>query len=181
MLLKATSSGRRIAARWTALAACGRGPRADLVNFTPSMRIRADGSFSRAERFAVRYADAFVRYRVRFAGRVSGEGATGTLRMRARIYTRSGSRLLTRCDSRTRLERRDAAHDRPRAAAAPPPGAGPPSPDPDAPSRPGPSLRVVAEDDQRQRRLHRRGPDVVARPARDSLSVGANRPRSPST
>jgi len=102
VVLKATSSGRRIAARWNALARCGRGPRADLVNFTPSMRVRADGSFSRSERFAVRYADALVRYRVRFAGRVSGESAGGKLRMRARIYTRSGSRLITRCDTRTR-------------------------------------------------------------------------------
>ena len=84
VVLKATSSGRRIAARWTAFASCRRGPRADLVNFTPSMRVRADGSFSRSERFAVRYVDALVRYRVRFAGRVSGEGATGRLRMRAR-------------------------------------------------------------------------------------------------
>ena len=41
-------------------------------------------------------------HRVRFAGRVSGEFANGTLRMRARIYTRDGKRLLTRCDSGTR-------------------------------------------------------------------------------
>ncbi len=102
VVLKATSSGRRIAARWTAFASCRRGPRADLVNFSPSMRVRADGSFSRSERFAVRYVDALVRYRVRFAGRVSGEGAAGRLRMRARVYSRSGRRLITRCDTRTR-------------------------------------------------------------------------------
>ena len=69
------------------------------MNFTPPMGIRADGSFSRAERFSFSYADVFIRYRVRFAGRVSGELATGTLRMRARIYTPNGKRLLTRCDS----------------------------------------------------------------------------------
>ena len=63
------------------------------------MLIRADGSFSRAERFPVAYADVFVRFRVRFAGRVSGESANGTLRMRARIYTANGRRLLTGCDS----------------------------------------------------------------------------------
>ena len=39
---------------------------------------------------------------MRFAGRVSGEFANGTLRMRARIYSRNGKRLLTRCDSGTR-------------------------------------------------------------------------------
>jgi hypothetical protein len=102
VILKATSSGRRIAARWTALARCGRGPREQIVNFTPSMPIGAKGGFSRSERFAVRYTNALVRYRVRFAGRLSGEGSTGTLRMRARVFTRSGSRLLTRCDTRTR-------------------------------------------------------------------------------
>jgi len=102
VVLKATRSGRRIAARWTALARCGRGPRLELVNFSPSMRIGSKGGFSRAERFRVRYSDALVRYRVRFAGRVSGEGAHGTLRLRARVYTRSGGRLLTRCDTRTR-------------------------------------------------------------------------------
>src|SRR5829696_5652381 len=123
VILKATSSGRRIAARWTALAACRRGPRADLVNFTPSMRIAADGRFRRAERFGVRYSDALVRYRVSFAGRISGEGAAGKLRMRARIFNRSGSRLLTRCDTRTRTW--TAALLRP--IAPPPPGYTPPS------------------------------------------------------
>jgi hypothetical protein len=102
VLLKATRSGRRIAARWTALAPCGRGPRAELVNFSPSMRVGDRGGFSRAERFGVRYTDALVRYRVRFAGRISGEGAAGTLRMRARVFTRGGRRLLTRCDTGTR-------------------------------------------------------------------------------
>jgi hypothetical protein len=100
--LKVTRSGRRVLSRWTVFATCGRGPRTDLTNITPSMRIRADGSFSRAERFPFAYADVFIRYRVRFAGRVSGEYANGTLRMRARIYSRNGKRLLTRCDSGTR-------------------------------------------------------------------------------
>jgi hypothetical protein len=53
----------------------------------------------RAERFAISYADVFIRYRVRFAGRVSGETANGTLRMSGRPYTPDGKRLLTRCDS----------------------------------------------------------------------------------
>lgn len=66
------------------------------------MRIRADGSFSRSERFPFTYADVFIRYRMRFAGRVSGEYANGTLRMRASIYTRNRKRLLTRCDSGVR-------------------------------------------------------------------------------
>ena len=36
---------------------------------------------------------------MRFTGRVSGELANGTMRLRARIYTANGKRLLTRCDS----------------------------------------------------------------------------------
>ena len=63
---------------------------------------RADGTFGRSERFAVRYADALVRYRTRFAGRFAGEGASGTLRLRARVFNRSGKQLRTRCDSGTR-------------------------------------------------------------------------------
>jgi hypothetical protein len=99
VVLKVGSTGKRIRSRWYASAPCGRGPRTDVVNFTPPMGIRADGSFSRAERFAVSYADVFIRYRVRFTGRVSGELANGTMRLRARIYTANGKRLLTRCDS----------------------------------------------------------------------------------
>jgi hypothetical protein len=102
VLLKVGSTGKRIRSRWTSFAECGRGPRADLTNFTPPMRLRADGSFSRAERFSVAYADVFVRFRVRFAGRVSGEFANGRLRMRASIYAPNRRRLLTRCDSGTR-------------------------------------------------------------------------------
>ena len=99
VVLRVTPSGRRIFSRWNVVADCGRGPNDELANFTPSMRIRPDGSFSRAERFSISYADVFIRYRVRFAGRVSGEYANGTLRMSGRIYTPNGKRLLTRCDS----------------------------------------------------------------------------------
>ena len=73
--------------------------RGNRVVFAWTLRGQADGSFSLAERFGVSYADVFIRYRVRFAGRVSGEYANGTLRMSERIYTPNGKRLLTRCDS----------------------------------------------------------------------------------
>jgi hypothetical protein len=99
VMLRVTASGRRVFARWNVVGNCRRGPDDELANFTPSMRIRPDGSFSRAERFSISYADVFIRYRVRFAGRVSGEYANGTLRMSGRIYTPNGKRLLTRCDS----------------------------------------------------------------------------------
>ncbi len=101
VMLRVTPSGRRIFARWNVVGDCRRGPDDELANFTPSMRLRPDGSFSRAERFGISYADVFIRYRVRFAGRVSGEYATGTLRMSGRIFTPNGKRLLTRCSSGT--------------------------------------------------------------------------------
>jgi hypothetical protein len=102
VVLKVGSTGKRIRSRWNAFADCGRGPRTDLTNFTPPMRVRADGSFSRSERFSVSYADVFIRYRVRFTGRVSGELANGTLRLQARIYNYRGTKLRTRCDSGVR-------------------------------------------------------------------------------
>ncbi len=130
VVLKVDTTGKRIRARWTAFANCSRGPRTDLTNFTPPMRLRPDGSFSRAERFSVSYADVFIRYRVRFTGRVSGELANGTLRLRARIYNYRGTRLRTRCDSG--LRNWSAAMLRPIAAAAPrnAPSPGSPSPTP---------------------------------------------------
>jgi len=99
VLLKVGGSSKRIGSRWSVFATCGRGPRDSLTNITPPMRLRADGSFSRSERFSAGYVGLFIRYRVRFAGRVSGEFANGTLRMRSRIYTANGKRLLTTCDS----------------------------------------------------------------------------------
>ena len=102
VMLRVTPSGRRVLSRWNVVADCGRGPNDELANYTPSMRIRPDGSFSRSERFSVSFADAIIRYRVRFAGRISGEQANGSLRMRARIYSPNGRRLVTRCDSGVR-------------------------------------------------------------------------------
>jgi len=99
VMLRATGDGRKLAAQWVIAGKCGRGPRDHFVNFTPAMTVRADGTFSRAERFSIRYADVLIRYRPSFAGRLSSDGATGTLRLGTRIYNRRGTRLLTRCDS----------------------------------------------------------------------------------
>ena len=88
--LKASRDGGKVAARWTALGPCRTGPRVALVNFTPATTVRASGAFGRSERFKVRYDNALVRYRVYFGGRISGESATGSLRLRARIYNRAG-------------------------------------------------------------------------------------------
>jgi hypothetical protein len=102
VMLRATKDARKVAAQWTIAGKCGRGPREPFVNLTPPMRVRPDGSFSRKERFSVRYTDALVRYRASFSGRLASDGATGTLRMRTRVYNRRGTKLRTRCDSRVR-------------------------------------------------------------------------------
>jgi hypothetical protein len=102
VVMRASKDARKVTARWTIAATCRRGGRERIVNLTPPTRVRADGRFSRKERYLVRYLDATVRYRASFAGRFAGDGATGTLRLRARVYNRSGTRLRTRCDSGTR-------------------------------------------------------------------------------
>jgi hypothetical protein len=103
VLLRVSSDAKKVAARWTVTAGCkNRRSRQDLVNFTPPTRIKPDGTFVRHERFSVSYADAFIRFRVTFRGGFSGEGAGGTLRMRAREYSPDGKRFRRRCDSGVR-------------------------------------------------------------------------------
>jgi hypothetical protein len=102
VVLRASKDARKVAARWTVGARCGRGPRELISNLSPPTRVRSNGVFVRDERFRVRYLDATVRYRATIAGRFVGDGASGSLRLRARVYNRSGKRLRTRCDSGTR-------------------------------------------------------------------------------
>ena len=140
VVLRTTRNGDGVAARWNAIARCRRGVGERLANFTPATRVRPDGSFARNERFSVRYADALVRYRVRFAGRFQSDGAQGELRMRARVFDRRGRRLRTRCDSGRRRWRAlapDTAPVAPGGGTPPPaptggpgsnPGGGPPHP-----------------------------------------------------
>jgi len=144
VVLRTTRDGRKVAARWNALARCGRGPRERLVNFTPATRVGTGGRFLRRERFTVRYSDAVVRYRVRFGGRFFADGAAGRLRMRAVVMDRR-RRVLTRCDTGTRgwhalAEETTAAPGAP-SAGSPSPGAGGPSP-PLPPTSPDPPPRV---------------------------------------
>jgi hypothetical protein len=142
VVLRTSRDGRKVAARWNAIARCGRGPRERLVNFTPLTRIGAAGGFLRKERFKVRYTDAVVTYRVRFGGRFTTDGAGGRLRMRATVRDRH-RRLVTRCDTGTRAWH--ALAEEP-AAPAPrsggPPAAGPGSPVPSPPASPDPPPRV---------------------------------------
>ena len=102
VILRATKDARKVTARWTMAAKCRRGPRESFVNLTPAATVGPNGGFARKERFSVRYADALVRYRTSFAGHFRTDGATGTLRLRARVYNRRGTKLRTRCDSGVR-------------------------------------------------------------------------------
>ena len=124
VVLRTTRDGRKVAARWNAIARCGRGPRERLVNFTPATRIGTAGGFLRKERFTVRYSDAVVRYRVRFGGRFQADGASGRLRMRAVVMNRRRD-VLTRCDTGTRSWHALSAETTP-APGAPPVGSPPP-------------------------------------------------------
>jgi outer membrane protein assembly factor BamB len=98
VMLSVSRDGRRLVAQWLALADCGRF-NASVDNFTPRTRIRVDGSFSRPERYAIRYNDGTIdRFRISFSGRFLTDGAVGRLRARVNTVTRSG-RVLARCDS----------------------------------------------------------------------------------
>ena len=143
VVIRASKDARKVTARWTIAAKCRRGPRERFVNLTPPTRVRADGSFGRSERFAVRYVNALVRYRTRFSGRFAGEGASGTLRLRARVYSRSGKKLRTRCDSGTRTW-----NVAPAGAGAPAPAPAPTPTTPGEPRQPVPgawSLRMTSD------------------------------------
>jgi hypothetical protein len=103
VILRATKDGKRIAGQWTIATKCGRGRGEAFVNFSPPMRVRPDGTFSRKERFSVEYGTELVRYRATFSGRIHADGATGTMRLRTRVYNRRGTKLRTRCDSGNRI------------------------------------------------------------------------------
>jgi hypothetical protein len=78
----------RVYGSWVVTMRCGRA-RVSWFNFTPSTAVRADGSFSRTERFTIRYTDGSrERYRVNFRGRFLTDGVTGTLRARMQTYQR---------------------------------------------------------------------------------------------
>jgi hypothetical protein len=137
-VLRVSPDGRRVAARWFAAARCGRRGRERLTNLTPPTRIGADGAFARRERFAVRYADATIRYRVSFRGRFTGATAAGSLRLRATALTRRTGRVIARCDTRRRSW--SAWSDGEPPPAAPGPAPTPPDPPP-PPTSPDPTFR----------------------------------------
>lgn len=127
VIVRVSRSGARLAAIWTAKARCRRGPAEFLPNYTPPTSVKADGSFARSERFRQKFSDAVVRYRVAFAGHFTSDGAAGSVRMRARVYDRAGSRLKKTCDSGLRhwtALRADTASPPPPSGAAPPASGG---------------------------------------------------------
>jgi hypothetical protein len=102
VLLRVAPNSKKVFARWTVRARCGHGPTDRFANLTPPTTVSAGGAFHRTERFSQRFTDALVRYRARSAGQFTSDGARGTLRVRARVYDRTGRHLQTRCDTRTR-------------------------------------------------------------------------------
>jgi hypothetical protein len=81
----------KLSALWDAALRCHPG-RDNLQNLTPPTPIRADGTFTRNERFNIRYADRIVdHFRVKFSGRFLADGATGTLQVNLRT-TQPGHR-----------------------------------------------------------------------------------------
>ena len=79
---------------------CSRTGAIAMSNITPGTRIRADGSFARTERFAIRYTDAVERFVVRLRGRFTPNGVNGTLSVRSVARAFSG-RVTDRCRTGT--------------------------------------------------------------------------------
>ena len=97
VILTVSSNGRHVVAQWLALAGCGQF-NTPVANFTPRTRRRTNGSFSKPERYVIRYNDGTTdRFRISFSGRFLSDGAVGTLRVR--VTTTRRSRVLVRCDS----------------------------------------------------------------------------------
>ena len=88
----------RLFALWQADMRCGPRARLTAVNFTPATSIRSDGTFSRTERYTIRYGGGLrERYRVYIRGQLLADGARGTLRARMRM--RQPGKRFYPCDS----------------------------------------------------------------------------------
>jgi hypothetical protein len=99
VMLRVSGDGKRVGAIWAMRTRCAKGAGEGFVNISPAARIKADGSFSRPERFWQYFRDARIRYTVAFSGRFSGDGAAGSFHVTARWYDRKGKHLKTTCDS----------------------------------------------------------------------------------
>jgi hypothetical protein len=83
--LRVNADGK-LYATWQALAQCSGAGRVPVMNSTPLTKIRADGTFSRSERYKIRYTDgSHDVFRVTFAGQFVPGGAVGTLTARTQL------------------------------------------------------------------------------------------------
>lgn len=98
VLLGVSGGGRQVTALWQVVMRCGPRATAPVVNFSPPVTIRPDGTFTRRETFTIRYRDrSRERYRVTVTGRFLSDGAVGTVR--ARMTTRKRGHRYYPCDS----------------------------------------------------------------------------------
>jgi len=82
----------RIFAYWQAKLRCTRGTIVSMLNVTPPTTVKPDGTFSRTERYRIRFSDGPDEdYRVTFKGRFLADGAVGTLRARM-VWRERGTR-----------------------------------------------------------------------------------------
>ncbi|CAA9525153.1 MAG: hypothetical protein AVDCRST_MAG85-3167 [uncultured Solirubrobacteraceae bacterium] len=69
------------------------------TNYSPTIAIRPDGTFTKTERFTVRFSDATQRVTVVTTGRFVAGGATGTVRARSTARSRKTKRVIDRCNT----------------------------------------------------------------------------------
>jgi hypothetical protein len=98
--LRVSADGRRIervVTTWRE--GCRAVRRTEETNYSPTIAIRPDGTFTKTERFTVRFSDATQRVTVVTTGRFVAGGATGTLRARSTARSRRTGRVIDRCDT----------------------------------------------------------------------------------
>ena len=100
VMLQVRSGATKVVALWQAVMKCGPKARLTAVNFTPATKIAADGSFTKSEKYTIKYGNGSSdTYRVSFGGRFLADGASGTLRVR--MQTRQKGKSFYPCDSST--------------------------------------------------------------------------------
>jgi hypothetical protein len=97
-LLRVSRNGHRVVTSiFQYRRSCLGGRRYSLSNISPGARIRADGSFSRSERFSIPFSNAVERFRVRVHGRFTPGGVSGTLSVTSIARRRSDGAVIDRC------------------------------------------------------------------------------------
>jgi hypothetical protein len=76
-----------------------RNPDLEETNYSGRIPIRSNGTFTKTERFTLRYADGDERSVVRTVGRFVAGGATGTMRVTKTFRSRRSGKVLARADS----------------------------------------------------------------------------------